>query len=189
MAKFSNSLDDVRIAAPCPADWNAMHGNELVRFCSGCNLNVYNLSGMKRAEAERLIAQAEGRLCVRFYRRADGTILTDNCPVGLRAIKRRLSRMASAVASLIFSFLGGLGISAVISDRNPFINDGHGATMGAIALQRQDASPPHVESVGWTMGESVNVPLVEREEGWTAGRLIVEERRTRSRHARNTLSK
>src|ERR1044072_7537220 len=91
MISHHNPLDNVKVAAPCPANWEEMIGSEEVRFCRHCSLNVYNLSGMSKQEAESLIASTEGRLCVRFYRRADGTILTDNCPVGLRAIRRRQS--------------------------------------------------------------------------------------------------
>ena len=109
MARFTNRLDNIRIAAPCSADWDGMFGNERVRLCEQCHLNVYNLSEMSRVEADRLINQAEGRLCVRFYRRRDGSIITQNCPVGLRAIKRRLSRVATAVASFILSLIAGVG--------------------------------------------------------------------------------
>lgn len=108
MKQRTNPLAQVRIAAPCPADWERMIGNEQVRFCALCNLNVYNLSGMTRLEAEQLIAQREGRLCVRYYRKADGTILTKNCPVGLKALKRRLTRTTSAVVSLLLSFFAGI---------------------------------------------------------------------------------
>jgi hypothetical protein len=65
-------------------------------------LNVYNLSGMTRFEAESLIAQNEGRLCVRFYRRRDGSIITKDCPVGLRAIQRRVSYLAKALELKFF---------------------------------------------------------------------------------------
>ena len=109
MARFTNRLNNIRVAAPCSADWDSMFGNERVRLCEQCHLNVYNLSEMSRVEADRLINQAEGRLCVRFYRRRDGSILTQNCPVGLRAIKRRLSRVATAVASFILSLMAGVG--------------------------------------------------------------------------------
>ena len=109
MARFTSRLDNIRVAAPCSADWDSMFGNERVRLCEQCHLNVYNLSEMSRVEADRLINQAEGRLCVRFYRRRDGSILTQNCPVGLRAIKRRLSRVATAVASFIISLIAGVG--------------------------------------------------------------------------------
>lgn len=33
-------LESIRIAAPCKADWNAMTGDERVRFCGQCKLNV-----------------------------------------------------------------------------------------------------------------------------------------------------
>src|ERR1044072_7562030 len=109
MARFTSRLDNIRVAAPCSADWDSMFGNERVRFCEQCHLNVYNLSEMSQVEANRLINQAEGRLCVRFYRRRDGSIITQNCPVGLRAIKRRVSRVATAVASFILSLMAGVG--------------------------------------------------------------------------------
>lgn len=108
---LGNLLDRVRVAAPCSADWAEMRGDERVRFCERCSLNVYNLSAMTRREAERVVVRSEGRLCVRFYRRADGTTLTRNCPVGLRALKRRASRVTSAVAAATFSFLTGWGLA------------------------------------------------------------------------------
>src|SRR5260370_15414772 len=63
--------------------------------------NVYNLSEMTRREAEALVREKEGQLCARLYRRADGTILTSNCPAGLRAIVRGISGVAmSAMMTL-----------------------------------------------------------------------------------------
>ncbi len=114
MSQFTNPLDHVRIAAPCKADWDSMFGDERVRFCGQCNLNVYNLSEMTKSDAELLVARTEGRLCVRFYRRTDGSILTRNCPEGLRALKRRLSRVASAVGTALVSFLAGLGFHGIV---------------------------------------------------------------------------
>ena len=105
---FTNSLDDIRIASPCSSDWNSMYGDDRSRFCSDCKLNVYNLSGMTRDEAEQLVMNSEGRLCVRFFRRKDGTILTQDCPVGWRAVKRRVSRIAVAVSSIMAGFLTGV---------------------------------------------------------------------------------
>lgn len=136
MAKYTSPLDHVRIAAPCSADWDAMVGTERARFCGQCRLNVYNLSGMTRREAEQLIAGSEGRLCVRFYRRADGTILTENCPVGLRALKRRLSRTASAAASAVLSFLAGLGLYTALDEREPV------RAMGVVARPIVREAPP-----------------------------------------------
>src|SRR3989442_474094 len=87
MSTMTDGLDSVQIASPCSAAWDEMEGTERRRFCRQCHLNVYNLSGMSRAEAEALVRRFEGQLCVRFFRRADGTMLTDDCPVGLRAVR------------------------------------------------------------------------------------------------------
>lgn len=147
MARFNSPLDNVRVAVPCSSDWNQMVGDERVRFCARCSLNVYNLSSMTRREAETLIAGAEGRLCVRYYRRRDGTILTRNCPVGLRAIKRRLSRAATATLSAVLSFFAGLGIYAGRVAQEP---TAYSNTMGAISVtdNRNSTSTGLVETVG-----------------------------------------
>jgi hypothetical protein len=65
------SLDVIQIANPCPACWEKMRGDEQVRFCTECNLHVYNLSAMTREETEPLLVErgeARGRLCVRLYK-------------------------------------------------------------------------------------------------------------------------
>jgi hypothetical protein len=97
-------LDRISIAAPCTADWDSMPGSDRVRHCAECNKNVYNLSEMTRREAEALLREKEGQLCARRYRRADGTILTSNCPAGLRAIGRGISRVAGAAMSAMMTF-------------------------------------------------------------------------------------
>src|SRR5260221_457640 len=115
MARFNNPLNHVRVATPCPADWDQMIGSERMRFCGQCRLNVYNLSSMIRSEAESLIARTEGRLCVRFYRRRDGSIITRDCPVGLRAIRRRVSYIAKAIGSMVLGLFAGLGVHEALS--------------------------------------------------------------------------
>lgn len=112
MAKFDNPLNNLKVASPCSQDWNAMIGSERKRYCGECKLNVYNLSGMTRTEAENLITNAEGRLCVRFYQRADGSVLTEDCPVGWAKVKQRTRAYMTALASLIFAFFGALGLVA-----------------------------------------------------------------------------
>jgi hypothetical protein len=111
MPTYTNPLEHVRVAAPCPAGWEKMVGDERVRYCDRCSLHVYNLSGMTRREAEALVTSSEGRLCVRFYRRADGTILTRNCPVGLSALKRRAAHAATATLTAVLGFFAGLGLN------------------------------------------------------------------------------
>jgi hypothetical protein len=91
-------LSELKIASPCTASWDEMHGDDCVRFCQHCCLNVYNLSTMTRRQAEALVKEKEGRLCVRFYRRRDGTALTANCPVGFCAVRRALLTQLGVIA-------------------------------------------------------------------------------------------
>lgn len=98
-------LDRISVASPCSADWNEMAGDDRVRHCGQCRLNVYNVAEMTRQEAEALIRSREGRLCLRFYRRSDGTILIKDCPVGLLAIQRRLVRAVAAIAGLLVALV------------------------------------------------------------------------------------
>lgn len=107
MDTASWTLDVIDVASPCPAAWTDMRGDDRVRRCEDCRMNVYNVSGMTRKEAEDLVHNAEGRLCVRFFRRADGTVLTADCPVGLRALRRRLARLAAGVAAMVVAILCG----------------------------------------------------------------------------------
>jgi hypothetical protein len=81
-------LDDIRIASPCPARWEDMTGDEHARHCCSCDRTVYDLSSLTADEAVSLIHEKEGALCVRLYRRADGRVLTADCPEGLRGLAR-----------------------------------------------------------------------------------------------------
>jgi hypothetical protein len=101
-------LDSLRIASPCSASWEAMTGDDRVRFCKPCGKNVYNLSAMSREEAEALVhANAGGSLCARMYKREDGSVLTADCPVGVR--KKRVRRMVALAAAT-----GGLAAAATL---------------------------------------------------------------------------
>lgn len=117
--KPGERLDHLRIASPCPTNWNQMAGDDRVRFCDLCNLNVYNIARLSRKEAEALIANTEGRICARLYRRADGTIITKDCPVGLRAIRRRAAKFAGAVFATIMS----LSSSSIVVGQKPSAKD------------------------------------------------------------------
>jgi len=96
-------LRNVRVAAPCQVSWESMAGDERVRHCTLCSLNVYNFAEMTGDEIRALLVRTEGRICGRLYRRADGTILTSDCPSGLRAVRQRMSRLAAAVIAALFS--------------------------------------------------------------------------------------
>ncbi|MBI3723996.1 hypothetical protein HY251_08605 [bacterium] len=110
-------LDTISVATPCGASWEGMKGDERVRFCGLCSQNVYNLSGMPRAEAEALVAKNEGRLCVRFFQREDGTLLTQDCPVGFPALARRKLAVGLASAAAVLSTIT-LGLFGFLYAKN-----------------------------------------------------------------------
>ncbi len=147
MRNFTDNLSRVRVAAPCPADWDAMIGDERKRFCGECRMNVYNLSNMSRRDAEALVVNAEGRLCVRFYRRRDGSILTADCPNGVRAIKRRASLLARATLSSVLSFFAGVGVCngllKIVAADHPLPE--HAATIEPPVVDYAAAPPPEAE--------------------------------------------
>jgi hypothetical protein len=112
-------LDRVSVASPCPARWEDMAGDAVTRHCDSCELEVHNLSAMTRVEANAFLqSRAEGRVCARFYRRADGTILTRDCPVGLSAARARAFRAAGRAAAALVMLLGG-GVLADQAARGP----------------------------------------------------------------------
>lgn len=170
MDRFNSPLDSVRIAAPCKADWHQMIGTDRVRFCGQCNLNVYNLSSMTKHDAETFITRNEGRLCVRFYRRMDGSILTENCPLGLRSIRRRLSRLAMASASAFLGFFAGVGLSDAW------------ATQEISELNRTGVMVREADRFAET-GTYVS-PAPERDERNIVGRLILHEAKPSRRDAK-----
>ncbi len=108
-------LIKVHVAKPCPANWREMRGNDQVRHCTHCSKNVYNLSALSRTEAAALIEKHEGRVCVRFYSRPDGTILAQDCGKPLRQ-PIRYGRVGIAI-------LGILGLGSVVAANSLSVSD------------------------------------------------------------------
>jgi hypothetical protein len=106
-------LNRIEIASPCSADWAEMAGDDRARFCAQCEKHVYDLSTLTAEEAVALIEAKEGALCVRLWRRADGTVLTSDCPVGAKQLvgrrRERLSTRSAALLSLAMLTLGCAG--------------------------------------------------------------------------------
>ncbi len=149
-------LDQVRVASPCNADWNEMVGDERVRFCLGCEKNVYNLSSLPREDAEALLQARLGNdLCIRFYERKDGTILTQDCPVGVKKKQRRklvlavagAGAMAAAAASMFMKptckgpSTDGDELAAVAGGMM-YVNPPVPAVMGTATAVVADPPPP-----------------------------------------------
>lgn len=100
----------MRVASPCSVGWETMTGDDRVRRCDSCELNIYNFAEMTKPEIVNLIENAEGRICGRLFLRSDGTVLTKDCPVGIRAVYKQTARLAGAALSAIFAlFSVGFG--------------------------------------------------------------------------------
>ena len=102
------NLDQIKIASPCSADWEQMEGTGRVRFCGECKKNVFNLSAMSRGDAEALLKEKNGDMCARLYRRADGTVLTEDCPIGFSIkvthVRRKIGWAVAGAMSLASAF-------------------------------------------------------------------------------------
>ena len=127
-----------------------MHGTERVRHCDACALNVYNLSAMTRDDAVQLVQNHEGRLCASFFRRVDGTVLTQDCPVSLRALRRRLASMTASVAALIGVLAAGTLFASTFRRASP----AQVRQSGAVQRVLRWIDPPDINLPGDTlMGE------------------------------------
>jgi hypothetical protein len=106
-------LDALEIAKPCDARWEDMRGDDRVRRCDLCQLNVYNLSAFHRVEALELLERTEGRVCLRLYQRADGTVITADCTSRLVDAKRAgTSAFAVALALTGVLWAAACGVGA-----------------------------------------------------------------------------
>lgn len=87
-------LGQLLVQSPCNASWDAMSGNDRIRFCEHCQLSVHNLSSLTRKETMLLVARSKGRLCVRYHKLPDDSPATKlNKP--LVQISHRVSRIAA----------------------------------------------------------------------------------------------
>jgi hypothetical protein len=145
-------LENLSVASPCHEKWDDMVGDETARFCLKCEKNVYDLSSMSREQAESLITAKEGKLCVRFYRRADGTVLTADCPEGV-ARKRRRNLAAGVVGASLLA-AGGFAVASSFTRTQ-------GACKVSVgqAMQGEVASPHAVEPV-MEMGKMAGPPTM-----------------------------
>jgi len=157
-------LDNLRVASPCKESWAKMTGDERVRECARCEKQVFNLSQMTRAEAEDLLASRGITACVRFYRRPDGTVMTQGCPVGAKSTRRSIA----IAAGLIATAAAGAAVTTMLeSDPAPQPIAGtvampdyeHEPEMGKMAPP--DLPPPpvdHLEVMQGGIGPAIETP-------------------------------
>jgi len=93
-------VNRIEIATPCDRTWDSLVGDERRRYCGDCRLHVYNFSAMTARETRSLLQTAEGRVCGRYFRKADGTVIVQDCGPIRAAIHRRTRRIRVAAAAL-----------------------------------------------------------------------------------------
>lgn len=114
-----------------------MEGNDRRRYCGACKLHVLNVAGMTRQEVADAVGGREGRLCMRLLRRADGTVITKDCPVGARDVRRRIVK-SLAVCGAMFASVFGLEWYGTRKEDMGEV----GAVMGKVADHSTSRSQP-----------------------------------------------
>lgn len=150
------NLDQLEIASPCDADWDNMRGDERKRFCDDCSLHVFNFSEMTELEIRQLLRDAgHERVCGQLHRRHDGTVIVQDCPVGLAARTWKKARntsllLASSLAAVITLVLAGFawfmkpsGCDVPVLDTPPVVEPIalDEVVMGKIAIEEPPPPP------------------------------------------------
>jgi hypothetical protein len=115
---------------------------------------------MPKADAEALLRARVGNdLCIRFFQRADGTILTEDCPVGVK--KKRRRSFVFAVAGV-----GAMAAAAATMLLKPRCHHSTAPRAARISVGEHNAasSPPLVEKKGEAVYEPVMGLSVEVED-------------------------
>ncbi|MDQ5936195.1 MAG: hypothetical protein QG574_3531 [Cyanobacteriota bacterium erpe_2018_sw_21hr_WHONDRS-SW48-000092_B_bin.40] len=99
---IKNKIQSYFISSPCSVKWDDMQADQSnisVRFCGDCKLNVHNLSRLSDEEVVVLLDKkaAGERVCTYFYRKDDGTLVTDNCPKQMKQMRDRLQAYAASM--------------------------------------------------------------------------------------------
>jgi hypothetical protein len=102
-------IQQLRITSPCSVEWDAMIGNDRVRFCEHCQLSVHHVDALTRKQFRRLIARSNGRICVNYTRSQQ---VQNTLPI-LHKIGRRTSALAAG------AFSATLGLSAATATAQP----------------------------------------------------------------------
>ena len=160
IANDRDIVDRIEIPLPCHVPWTDMTGDDRVRFCGDCRQNVYNVATFTRAEATRLLNDSSGRVCLRIFRRADGTVVTDDCRARLRAARKRGLLIFAGTLLVVFwaqicaQFVGLAGLRRVLNSS--------GGTMGeAPALPMAGAPAPLPPPVIEVEGARLPMPAFE----------------------------
>jgi len=175
-------LNVVDVKEPCAERWDRMEGDDFVRFCRVCEKNVYDLSARSRDEAEELLRLHEGPLCIRFRRRADGTVATADCQGARPAYHWRLARrsarafgIAAGLSAGVLALLSVLASTMApsfaahakafrsrVGPATPSLEDEPAIIMGMMATPQSTSAAP-----AWVDPSELHIPDVS--DGWLDG--------------------
>jgi hypothetical protein len=132
-----------------------MTGDAKTRFCAGCQRHVHNLSAMPREEAERLLCEPAGRVCVRYEVGIGGAPMTlDYQKPGRIRGGWKLWTVVGAIGACITGAVHALVRESAAPVQTP-VNVGR-MGMGDIAAPAPAPPPPNASSV--VMGVICPIP-------------------------------
>jgi len=149
-------LDALQLATPCNVSWDSMDGDERVRFCDQCSKSVYNLFFFSRAEAEALL-RTKGELCVRMFRRADGAVITGDCPAPPRKKRSRKLLVLGAAATAAAVAVAATGSAPSV----------RAAPLGELVLDREQFMGAELRTEGTLVPGTLVEMKRPREYGFT----------------------
>jgi TonB family protein len=96
---------------------------------------------------------------VSFYKRLDGTVITDNCPIGLRKLRAQYRKLAAAIATIV-SLLQGLLLSVLAGEP---AKSGSGCSSGTNTseVQHTMGAPVPVQRLGGEPTAPVDPPAIK----------------------------
>jgi hypothetical protein len=153
------------VSEPCSAEWGSMVGNERVRFCTHCQLQVHNLSKITPRQALDLVLRSGGRLCLRIERDPAGLPRTRAFGEQLYQIRRRASRLAAGAFGAALTLCSGVTASSQSAAPEP--------AQQTVAAHNDAAQPaPEQQQAGSTPDAPVTVLSVEDERVTTTGVVV-----------------
>lgn len=114
--KRKRALEILTIEEPCEEPWDGMRDlGDGRRHCAMCMQDVFDLSRMTREAAEALVFEDSKRVCVRFFRRSDGTVVTSDCtPIRHRALRKAAGgalRLGARFVAACLTLLAAAGVA------------------------------------------------------------------------------
>jgi hypothetical protein len=82
MGFLSKKTTVVRNVFRCPVPWDSMAGVGLVKHCSECKSNVYDLSELSDDEIIDFVTLQSGSVCAKLQMTRDGKVIDGKCSEG-----------------------------------------------------------------------------------------------------------